>query len=165
MNTNELENLYKQYFTYVYKYLLVISHNNDLAEEITQETFSIAIKEINKFKGESKISVWLCQIAKHLYFKEIKRKKNIVSIIDENIEKVDSKINVEKQVELKSEKDRIYKEIESLDEKTKEVMKLRLETDLSFKQIGDILGKTENWARVTFYRGKQKIKKVGDKNE
>ena len=165
MNTNELENLYKQYFTYVYKYLLVISHNNDLAEEITQETFSIAIKEINKFKGESKISVWLSQIAKHLYFKEIKRKKNIVSIIDENIEKVDSKINVEKQVELKSEKDRRYKEIESLDEKTKEVMKLRLETDLSFKQIGDILGKTENWARVTFYRGKQKIKKVGDKNE
>lgn len=165
MNTNELENLYKQYFTYVYKYLLVISHDNDLAEEITQETFSIAIKEIDKFKGESKISVWLCQIAKHLYFKEIKRKKNIVSIIDENIEKVDSKIDVEKQVELKSEKDRIYKEIESLDENTKEVMKLRLETDLSFKQIGDILGKTENWARVTFYRGKQKIKKVGDKNE
>lgn len=165
MNIDELEKIYKQYFNYVYKYLLILSHDNDLTEEITQETFSIAIKEIDKFKGESKISVWLCQIAKHLYFKEMKRKKKMASILDEKIEEVESKISIEEQIEFKDEKEKIYRKIEALDDNTKEVMKLRLEADLSFKQIGDILGKTENWARVTFYRGKQKIKKVGDKNE
>lgn len=165
MKNQELEEIYKEYFNYVYKYLLVLSHDNDLAEEITQETFSIAVKEIGKFKGNSKISVWLCQIAKHLYFKELKRKKKTVSIQEEKINDIESKINIEEQIELKTEKEKIYKKIENLDENTKEVMKLRLEADLSFKQIGDILGKTENWARVTFYRGKQKIKEVGDKNE
>lgn len=164
MKTDELEELYKKYFDYVYKYLLILSHDRDLAEEITQETFAIALKEIEKFKGDSKISVWLCQIAKHRYFKEIKRNKKVISI-EETAEDIKSKIDIEEVVVLKSEKELIYKKIKALDEKTREVMMLRLEADLSFKQIADILGKTENWARVTFYRGKQKIKGVGEKYE
>ena len=54
--------------------------------------------------------------------------------------------------------------MQKLDEKTREVIYLRITGELSFKEIGDILNKSENWARVTFYRGKQKMKE-GDSNE
>ena len=73
----DIEQIYKQYSQIVYKYVLGLSNGNkDIAEEITSETFAIAVERINQFKGNCKISVWLCQIAKFLWYKEIKHKTN-----------------------------------------------------------------------------------------
>ena len=95
----DIEEIYKKHAKTIYKYVFCLCHDNQMSEEITQETFAIAIKEIKKFKGNCKISVWLCQIAKHLWYKEIKKKKNlkIVSIdelgeIDSNEETIDDEI-------------------------------------------------------------------------
>lgn len=119
------------------------------------------IKKINTYKGKSKFSVWLCEIAKNTYYDELRKSKKIVK--NENIENVVSDQNLENEYIEKEEKISTYEKINKLDEITKRVLYLRINSELSFKEIGEILGKTENWARVTFYRGKQKIKE-GESN-
>jgi len=152
----DMEEIYKQHSKTVYKYIFCLSNgNSDLAEEITAETFAIAVERINQFKGNCKISVWLCQIAKFLWYKQLKNKSKIQFEKLENLE--DSK-KIEDILIEKEEKLQIFKHIQNLDEKTKDVMYLRLMGNLSFIEIAEVMGKTSNWARVTYYRGKQKIK-------
>lgn len=156
-----IEQIYKQYCNTIYKYLFCLTHNEDIAEDLTQETFAIAVKEINKFKGDCKISVWLCQIAKHLWYKQLKKgKKNENISIEELKEEIPSNVTIEDIVCKKEEKIKLFKDIQKLDEQAREVIYLRMVGNLNFIEIGEILGKTPNWARVTFYRAKQKIKEV-----
>lgn len=156
-----IEKVYKEYSNTVFKYLFCLTGKEETAEDLTQETFAIAIKEIGKFRGDCKISVWLCQIAKHLWYKELKkRKKNInVSINDLN-EELTTDESIEEIICDKEDKLKLFKSMQKLDEKSKEVMYLRLIGNLNFTEIGEVLGKTPNWARVTFYRAKQKIREV-----
>lgn len=153
---HEIEELYKKYYDVIFKYLMCLSKDKDIAEELTQETFYKMIKKINTYKGKSKFSVWLCEIAKNTYYDELRKNKRIIK--NENIENVVSGQNLENDYIEKEEKINTYEKINKLDEITKRVLYFRINSELSFKEIGEILGKTENWARVTFYRGKQKIK-------
>ena len=153
-----IEEIYKEHSNTVYKYLFCLTGNEDLSEELTQETFAIAVKEIKKFKGNCKVSVWLCQIAKHLWYKELKKKKRNISI--EEISDIQDSENLENLIINKEEKLKLFKDIQKLDEKSKEVIYLRMVGNLDFTEIGEILGKTANWARVNFYRAKQKIREV-----
>mgnify|MGYP005759106135 FL=1 len=149
-----MEEIYKEYFSIIYKYLCSLSHNESIAEELTQETFYRAVKNIKKYKGTCKMSTWLCQIAKNLWYTELKKEKRNLDIdIEEMYESPDileEYINKEQKMEL-------YKKIAKLDDKTKEVIYLRL-NGVTFKEIGEILGKNENWAKIIFYRGKEKLK-------
>lgn len=155
-----MEEIYKEYFETVKKYLFCLTHNNDLAEELTQETFYKAVKKIHTFKEECKISVWLCRIAKNTWLDSIKKNKHIKDIDDNELFEIETLETTDEIVISNQSKLELYKKIQKLDEKTKDVIYLRITGDLSFKEIGDIFNKTENWARVTFYRGKQKIKEV-----
>ena len=158
----DIEEVYKEHYRIVYKYLMCLTNNADLSEELTQETFYKMIKKIDKFKGKAKISVWLCEIAKNLYFDELRknRKRKKVELDFNNIQ---SDLNIEEDFIEKEETENISKEVEKLDEEIRRVIFLRLNSDMSFKEIGQVLGKTETWARVNFYRGKQKVKE-GEKN-
>ena len=159
-----MDDLYKEYFQIVFKYLFCLTHEADLSEELTQETFYQALKTYDNFRGDCKISTWLCQIAKHLWFKEYEKRKRYTSdTIDKISDNLLAKENVEYDVLASESKIELYQRLQSLDEKTREVMYLRLTGDLSFREIGDILKKNETWARVTFYRGKQKLMKEGQK--
>lgn len=160
----DIEEIYKQYFKVVNKYLFCLTHNDNLAEELTQETFYRAVKKIGSFKGDCKIQVWLCQIAKNLWYDELKKNKRYKSIEGEELELIAIE-NTEKTAIQNTSKLELFKKMQSLDTQTKEVMYLRLTGDLTFKEIADILNKTENWARVTFYRGKQKLIKEEKENE
>ena len=153
----DMEQIYKQYFETVNKYLFCLTHNSDISEELTQETFYRAVKKINTFKGDCKMSVWLCQIAKNLWYDELKKNKKVENIGDEMLS-IQSEDKLEEKVILNESKVELYKKIQKLDKQTREVIYLRITGELTFKEIGDILNKTENWARVTFYRGKQKLK-------
>ena len=152
-----IEEIYKEYSTSVYKYLFCLTQNREVSEDLTQETFAIAVKNIKKFRGECKLSVWLCQIAKHLWYKELKKKNNNISLEDIN-ENVLYEDNLEENYFRKEDSIKLFKDMQKLDEKTREVMYLRMVGNLSYDEIGEILGKTSNWARVTYYRAKQKIK-------
>lgn len=156
----EIEQIYKEYYPIVYKYLLCLTTNPDIAEELTQETFYKMLKKINSFKGNSKLSVWLCEIAKNLWYDYLRKKKLKTVSYDEaeTSNSVETKQNIEIDYINKEEFNETSKIIETLDDLSKRVLYLRLNSDMSFKEIGHILGKTETWARVTFYRTKQKIK-------
>ena len=154
----DIEQIYKEYFETVNKYLFCLTHNNDISEELTQETFYRAVKKINTYKGNCKMQVWLCQIAKNLWYDQCRKNKKMADIPEDEMT-IGQAINfTEEQAIANDEKISLYKKMQKLDEKTREVMYLRITGELSFKEIGEILNKTENWARVTFYRGKNKLK-------
>ncbi len=155
----DMEQIYTQYFETVNKYLFCLTHNNDISEELTQETFYKAVKKIDTYKGECKMSVWLCQIAKNLWYDYCKKNKRVISIEEEQLETYSSN-TIEEKVILNDEKISLFRKLQKLDEKTREVIYLRITGELSFKEIGIILNRTENWARVTFYRGKNQLKEV-----
>lgn len=154
-----MEEIYKQYSNTVYKYLFCLTHSEDISEDLTQETFAIAVKEINKFKGNCKISVWLCQIAKHLWYKKLKKEKKEKNVSFEELESEIIEIESTEETICKQEENlKLFNNIQKLDNVSKEIIYLRMFGNLNFIEIGEILGKTANWARVTFYRAKQKIK-------
>lgn len=156
--------LYNEYFQTVYKYIFCMTHDANLSEELTQETFYQALKTYKNFRGDCKVSVWLCQIAKHMWMKECqKRNKLDYKSLDEIIDTLPAKECVENEVLDQESKTSLYRSLQNLDEKTREVMYLRLTGELSFREIGDILKRNETWARVTFYRGKQKLAKTAVK--
>ena len=159
-----MEQIYEQYFETVYKYLFCLTRNSDIAEELIQETFYRAVKKIHTFKGDCKISVWLCQIAKNLWYDECRKNRKKLEKSEDTFLEIKDSDNTKKKIIQNEEKMILYKKLQKLDEKTREVVYLRITGELSFKEIGMILNQTENWARVTFYRGKQKLKE-GDENE
>ncbi|MFD0589732.1 RNA polymerase sigma factor [Paenibacillus sp. GCM10027627] len=155
----DTEELYRTYSTQVYKFVFSFCHNHLLAEEITQETFYRAIKSIHRYDGSCKVYVWLCQIAKHVWYQELdKQRKRPSDLLEGDPSSTDSN-STESQFILAQNKMDLFKRLHLLDPNTKEVLYLRLTGEFSFREIGEILGRDETWARVTFYRGKQKLMK------
>lgn len=158
-----MEELYKEYSKLVYNYLYSLCRDSAISEELTQETFYKAIKGINKFNNEYKISTWLCQIAKNAWIDYLRKEKRqkMISIDDENyVEKIILEKSLEENIEEQNKIIDLYKNIHKLDSDTREVFYLRIKGELSFKEIGEILNKSENWARIAFYRGKIKLKEA-----
>lgn len=154
-----LEEIYIDNYELVYKYLLANSHDENISEELTQETFYRAVKNINKFKGNSKISTWLCKIAKNLWVDEVKKNSKFKTLDENNPE-----VTLEDEILAHEDKMRLFKTIQNFNVEMRDVMYLRLSGELNFREIGEIMGKTETWVRVTFYRGKEKLKE-GNQNE
>jgi len=156
---SDMEQIYREYAQSVYKFLLSLTHNEDTAEELTQETFYRATYSIDKYDGSCKVSVWLCQIAKHIWYQELeKRKKHDTHELSDDVPS--SEISLEDRAILASDKATLYRAIHLLSEPMKEVVHMRLTGEFSFAEIGEIVGKSEAWARTTFYRAKQKIMEV-----
>ena len=162
---NTIEELYNTYFHDVYLYMMSLSKNEEISEEITQETFFRAMKSLDKFEGKSSIKTWLFRIARNLFINHIKKQKRI-SDDELPIDIPDVKADFVEKISDNSEAVSIHKILHNLEEPYKEVFSLRVFSELSFKQIADIFGKTESWARVTFHRGKLKIsEKLEEKYE
>lgn len=159
----EIEKAYTQHAKEVYRYLLSLSHSEDLAEELTQETFFRAMRTIHSYDGSCKLSVWLCQIAKHLWYQHLrKRQKETVPLETAPETPVPS---AEDGVLDQEGRLTLLRQIHRLPEPQREVIYLRAFGNLSFREIGDVLGKTENWTRVTFYRTKEKLRNGGASHE
>lgn len=155
---------YREYAVMVYKFLLSLCYEEELAEELTQETFYQAVRSVDRYDGSCKVSTWLCQIAKHLWYREMERRKSKgTSELTADMESLEKP--VEEQLTLKEEKMELFRKVHVLDEISKEIVLLRVTGAFSFKKIAELFGKNENWARVTYYRAKQKILKGGEKNE
>lgn len=148
----------------VYKFLLSLCYEEELAEELTQETFYQAVRSVDRYDGSCKVSTWLCQIAKHLWYQEMERRKRKgTSELTADMESLEKP--VEEQLIVKEEKMELFRKVHVLDEISKEIVLLRVTGAFSFKEIAELFGKNENWARVTYYRAKQKLLKGGEKNE
>ena len=152
-----IEEIYEEYSNTLYKYLFCLTHDEEVAEDLTQDVFAIAMDKIDTFKGQCKLSVWLCQIGKHLWYKQLKKDKKYkkISINEINENEIISE-NIEEAILIQEEKLKLYKDIQKLKEPYRDVIYLKLSGNLNFIEIADILGKTPNWVRVTYFRAKQK---------
>ena len=161
-----MEEMFKKYSPVVFRYLKGLCGDEDLAEELMQETFYQAVKSIDRYDGTCKPSTWLCQIAKHMWLRELKRRKRLADLpLDESMfPAVDS---AEKHVADRQEMLSLLQKIHCLKPEAREVVLLRINGNLSFKEIGEIImGHSESWARITFYRAKNKLKEMmNDENE
>ena len=155
MEKEAFEKLYETYYMRVYSYVMTLAKKQYIAEEITQETFYKAFTAKSTFRGESNALTWLCAIAKNLFLDEMRRQsKNAETDIDTNSV---SSINIEREVEDHDASYRIHLALNELDELYRKVFELRIFGELSFREIGSICDKTENWARVTYHRAKLKL--------
>lgn len=160
---DDMNQIYRQHAQTVYKFLLAQCKDPSLAEELTQETFYQAIRSIDRFDGSCKISVWLCQIAKHLWYQHLRKKKRETPMPDDLPDLPAP--SAEEGLLQQEGRLKLLKQIHALPELQREVVYLRAFGNLSFREIGDVLGKTETWARVTFYRGKEQLRKGGKSDE
>ena len=154
----KIEKIYREYYDTVFKYLFCLTHDKELSEDLVQETFVRMIKNIDKFEGKSKLSSWLCEIAKKLWIDYIRKNKRKVELNENEELNIQSEQNIENEYIEREDENKVFEKIKALDEISQKIMYLRVKGEMSFKEIGDILGKSENWARVTFYRAKQKVK-------
>ena len=150
----EFEEVYRLYFRDVYRYCLALTRDEQIAEEVTQETFFKALKAIDKFDGKCRLYVWLCQIAKNTYLSMLQKRRTGEELPGE----LPSGESLEEKLLTKESAFEIHRILHALEEPYKEVFSLRTFGELPFKQIGALFGKTESWARVTYHRARLKIK-------
>ena len=153
MNNDACEKLYAAYYMRVFSFVMTIAGDRPLAEEITQETFFRAFTKLSDFRGESDELTWLCSIAKNLYTDE-KRRQGRFGQLPESA----ASPGIEQTVVQQDDSFRVHLALHAMEEPFREVFELRVFGELSFQQIGQIFGKTETWARVTYHRARMKLK-------
>lgn len=182
---DHMEEVYRRHAQTVYRYLLSRTGNSDIAEELTQETFYQAVKNANKFNGSCTVVTWLCAIAKNKLYEHMRKKNRELLIDDAESAPVNSQITkagrsekrmisndsaarlqdvqtvTSAEAEIISSENRVelMRALQQLDPGMREVIYMRLFGELSFREIGEVLGRSENWARVNYYRGKERLKK------
>ena len=156
-----MEEIYRQHAQTVYRYLLAQTRSADLAEELTQETFYQAVRTAGQYRGEGKLTTWLCGIAKNV-LRSYQRRHPPEEELDEAAAAPDTPDEAflarESQLEL-------LRKMQTLGSDAREVMYLRIFGALSFRDIGEILSRTENWARVAYYRGREALRKELEKDD
>lgn len=153
----DLDAVYREHAKTVYCYLLSKCGSKEIAEELTQETFFQAVKTIHRYDGSCRITTWLCGIAKNLWLAQHRKDRNAALPLEEAPEQTEA--SAETQYFEKAENEQILQAIHRMPEPSRELLHLRLLGGLSFRQIGQIMGQTETWARVTYYRAKTKLVK------
>ena len=150
MQADSFTQIYQSYFDPVYRYALSLSGSPHIAEEITQETFFKALRSLNQFQGRSSLKSWLCAIAKNLWLSEQRKRKD--QPIDDAMHLSDPSAGPEEAIVRQDEHMRIHRLLHHLSEPYREVFTLRTLGQLSFRDIGELFGKSENWACVVYHR-------------
>ncbi len=163
-----METLYRENVKIVSHYLYSLCGDEELVKDLTQETFLRAYESLERFDGSYKISTWLCQIAKHLLYQYWAKAGRQVPVGPEELVQMAAeaaKESTEHTVLRRVELNDCLKELQKLPEAMREVVYLRVMSDLSYREIGEIMGKSENWARVNFYRAKELLLKGCGRDE
>ena len=154
-----MDAIYKKYCKCVYNFLYKLTNDIELSEELTQETFYTAIKKINTLNKKESIRTWLYQIAKNKWKDYLKKNKKANIDLEENtVENLVANYDIEEDMIAKDNIIEFYKKVHMLDIDTREIIYLKIIRNFTFKEISQILGKNEEWARTKFYRGKLKLK-------
>ena len=155
---DEFEELYREHFSGVYRYALSLCRNAALAEELTQETFFRAMENLDGFRGQCSLFVWLCQITKNRYLTLCRKRKRLTD------EKAPEPSGEGPEAELMEREDakRLHRLLHELPEPYREVFSLRVFGELPFSQIGELFGKSDGWARLIFYRAKNELRRRFD---
>lgn len=163
----DLQDIYINYANDIKKFLFCLTHNYELSEELTQETFYQACKSIKRYDGSCKMFVWLCQIAKHVFYDYLKKQKHykVVSIDEECYFENVNQMSLEDYLVIKEQSEEIIHAVSEIKEPYSRVFLLRTIGEMNFKEIGYLFEKSDNWARVTYYRAKGMILERMNYNE
>lgn len=156
MKNSEFDEIYRLYAKDVYRFALGLCRNEELARDIVQDTMLKAVKSIDKFDGRCSLKTYLCTIARNLCLNHAKKAETRNLPLDEAIE-VPSDGSLEQQILDRLQAQRIHKALHRLEEPYKEVFTLHVFAEMKFKDIGELFDKSDNWARVIFFRAKEKI--------
>ena len=155
----DFEEIYRTYFNDVFVYIRKLSGDENIAEEITSQTFFKALSSINKFRGECDVRVWLCQIAKNCYFTYLKKNSKTENIDDIQVLNIqDFTCDINEIISNQEQSKLIQNALHTIPEPYKEVFMWRVFAELNFKEIGQIFDKSDNWACVTYHRARNMIK-------
>ena len=157
MADDSFDRIYQTYFDPVYRYALSLSGEPLTAEEITQDTFFKALRSLDQFQGKSSLKTWLCSIARNLWISE-QRKKKTQPIDEKAASHADPSAGPEEAIMRQDESMRIHRLLHHLEEPYREVFTLRTLGQLSFRDIGELFGKSDNWACVIYHRARAKMK-------
>lgn len=152
----DFDEIYRRYDADVYRYLLRLCGNEQLAQDILQDTMLRALTEFGTFRGGCTVKTWLCTIARNLWLDHCKKAENRNLPLDAVPDAPDTE-NLEARLSDKMQALEIHRMLHCLAEPYREIFSLRIFAELSFKEIGAVFGKTENWARVTFFRAKKQL--------
>ncbi len=154
----EIERIYREHFSDVYRYIVRLSGDEHIAEEVTSDTFFKAMKSLDKFRGDCDVRVWLCTIAKNCYYNRMKKQSKFTSHNDTTLDQfVDTDSPPDERLSDRDEAAYIRSILHKIPEPYKEVFIWRVYAELSFKEIGHMFGKTENWACVTYHRARKML--------
>ena len=154
------DEIYRLYAEDVYRFLLKLTRNETLAEDILQDTMLKAVTSFSGFKGNCSLKTWLCTIARNEYLNYCKRRENRHLPLDE-VQLTDGE-SLEQRISDKLTAMELHTVLHRLEEPYKEIFTLRVFAELKFEDIGALFGKSANWARVTFFRAKEKIITIMD---
>ena len=160
MSDESFETIYRRYFDAVYRYALSLTQDAHRAEEICQETFFKALGSLDRFRGDSSIRTWLFSIVRNVFLSEQRKRPSLP--LEEILEQPDDGAGPEELALRQDQARRLHQRLHQLPEPYKEVFSLRVFAQLSFRQIGELFGKTENWACVVYHRARAKL---NDKEE
>ena len=155
----QFHEIYIAYGQPVYRFLLRLSGDPDLAEDLLQETFYQALIHIGQFQGRSSLYTWLCQIGKNAWLKECRRRAKSADILPEELPIADPRPGPEEIVVEQDQLRMIRQAILKLSDPYKEVFILHIFGELKLKEIAEAHGKSESWARVTYHRARIQIAK------
>lgn len=149
----DMERVYREYMQTVFRFLVAKTGSAQLAEELTQETFYQAVRSIHRYDGTSRMTTWLCGIARNVLLAHFRKSKTQPLPLDDHQEDL-AVSSAEEDALATMDRDAVLSALERIPEPGREVLRLRALGGLSFRRVGEILGRTENWARVTYYRAK-----------
>ena len=161
----EFEEIYRLYFTDVWRYLLKLTHDENQAEEITAETFFRAMNAIDRFSGRSSLKTWLCAIARNIWLDQIREKKKYTDMSDTAMMRIPDSTDHEQETAVKMQASAVLETAAKLKEPYRTVFHLRFIENKSFKEIGAYFGKSENWACVTCHRARQTVRREINEHE
>lgn len=155
-NTPEFDEIYRLYAVDVYRYILRLCENEQLATDILQDTMLKAFTDIGKYRGDCALKTWLCVIARNLYYDYLKKAENRNLPLEETWNLTDSS-DIEQRLDDKAQAMQLHALLHRLEEPYKEIFSLRVFAELSFRDIGGLFSQSETWARVTFFRARKKL--------
>ena len=154
----DFNEIYRLYAKEVYRYIWLLCRDNTLADDILQNTMLKAFNHIGSFSGRCSVKTWLCSIARNEYFNHLKKSDNENVSLNENM--TGKSVNPEETAISNLSAVEILKLVHSLEEPFREIFTLRFYGDLKFSEIGEVFGKSENWARVNFFRAREKLARM-----
>ena len=154
---SSFQKVYEEYAQSVYRFLLSLTRNDDFAEELLSETFYQAFRNIDKFEGRCSLYSWLCRIGKNAWLRECRKNKKYSNITLEELRISDGRPSPEEQLIYKENYVKVMTALLKLSDTYRDVFILHAIGDVKLKDIANMYGKTESWARVTYFRAKQQI--------